>query len=445
MPIMMRSWGNGDTNQSSNQFNTNKQTMTNDEIRKSFTVRGLSGLKNIGNTCYMNSTLQCLSAIPIFCAYLRKQNFINRLQTNILENLKKKIIEKYTISDGEIININQNDLIEEYKNTIVYRLSELLSVMWEKNGTITPKSFKELIGKKNEMFKGFDQNDSQELLNTILDTIHEEIKCEVTIEFKNISPNLLDFIKVKQDCTKIIHDKNTSQEEKQRAYNYFNQYKFTHQKEVAEMSSITYWKKYIQSSHSIITDLFTGLFHSVTICQECKNVTHSFEPFNILSVPTKDDGEDSLMDCLKEFCKEEKLDGDNKYNCERCDKKVNAIKKISIWEPPEILIIQLKRFKNDYYRTSKTNSKVVFPLEGLTLDNFYSEYHEVNEVKYDLYGISQHYGSCMGGHYIAYTKNGLSNLWYEFNDNTVTHYPKEKIEDAVVTKNAYILFYVRRH
>lgn len=63
-----------------------------------------------------------------------------------------------------------------------------------------------------------------------------------------------------------------------------------------------------------------------------------------LSLPIPDRDEVSLMDCVNEYLKEETLDGENQWFCEKCKVKVDAIKKIDLWKLPTILIIHLKRF-----------------------------------------------------------------------------------------------------
>ena len=59
---------------------------------------------------------------------------------------------------------------------------------------------------------------------------------------------------------------------------------------------------------------------------------------------------------------------------------------------------------------------------------------------YDLYGVINHYGSLINGHYTAYCKNFIENRWYEFNDSKVTSIKGE----MVINGNAYILFYRKR-
>ena len=47
-----------------------------------YDVRGLSGLNNIGNTCYMNAALQCLSASNLFVGFLIKKKFVSDIKKN---------------------------------------------------------------------------------------------------------------------------------------------------------------------------------------------------------------------------------------------------------------------------------------------------------------------------------------------------------------------------
>ena len=62
-------------------------------------------------------------------------------------------------------------------------------------------------------------------------------------------------------------------------------------------------------------------------------------------------------------------------------------------------------------------------------------------VYYDLYAVSNHYGSLNGGHYTAYGYNSLVNKWYEFNDSSVGSVSNI---DEIVSPGAYLLFYRRR-
>ena len=59
---------------------------------------------------------------------------------------------------------------------------------------------------------------------------------------------------------------------------------------------------------------------------------------------------------------------------------------------------------------------------------------------YDLYGVSNHYGSLNGGNYTAYVKNIVSGKWYDMNDGSCS----ELRDNGVVSSAAYLLFYRRR-
>lgn len=414
------------------------------ELRKKLTERGLCGLENLGNTCYMNSIIQCLFAVDPFTVWLIKNKFEQRLQNNISFLLGEQKRKKNNIADNAVVVISRSELINNSENTIVYRLAELLKGMWKQNCFITPKSFKEVIGENSVTFRGYNQNDSQELLNLILDKIHEETKAEVEVYFPNLPEGVINFLHVKKRCNEIFSNKTSSIEDKEKCINNLNEYKKKYPQDVAFCNALNYWKDYIGKSHSIITDLFTGLFYSNIICNECESLSGSFEPFTILSVPTKEEGETSLYESIKEFSKEELLTGDNKYFCDTCKRKVNATKKMCIWEPPNILIIQLKRFKNDSYRNTKTSSKVVFPIQNFDIKDYLSQLHSVNNTIYDLKSISEHRGTCNFGHYVAYCKNSINKKWYEHNDKNVIHVPDDELANEIITKNAYILFYVRR-
>lgn len=419
--------------------------------RDTYIIPGQSGLKNLGNTCYMNAALQCLASLPIFNSYLRKDKFIDRLRNNKMEFIAKKLREKYKKGEKESINIS-NDAVEKFcAETVSYQLSRLFKYMWKENATIDPRTFKQVIGNVNSEFKGYCQNDSQEVLNVILDSIHEEIKKSVSLEFCNIPTEVKSLIDVRRHCADVMKSKEASPEEKEQAQYRYKFYKKNNVDATTILNAYIYWKKYVEDNHSIVTDLFTGLFFSEITCGECDNKTSKFEPFTSLSVETAPDGETTLEECLKDFSKEEDLTGTEQYYCENCKCKVDAKKKIYIWEAPEVLIIHLKRFKTVYVnpnhsRMSKTSSKVVFPMEDFSIDNNFSDIHlDSSDQYYSLWSLILHRGSCTGGHYIAYCRNPINKLWYEFNDSTVIHVPDEKIEQEVITENAYVMFYVRNN
>jgi ubiquitin C-terminal hydrolase len=412
-----------------------------DSIVDQVTVRGLSGLQNMGNTCYMNSILQCITSLDFLRSWLLKDKYTKF----IIDGLAKERRKKDNIPVDQKVELKKSEIDAKCEETLVYNLAVLIQTLWYRNYLCRPVSFKKILDKKCPMFIGFRQHDSQELLSMILDIVHEETKSNVNVTFPYIPEDVTSYLQVKAECTEKINNENTSLEDKEKFLVYLKQYQNTHLDNAIIGDSYLYWKKYIEKSHSIITDLFTGLYYSKIICQECQNITWVFDPFTILSLPTQEQGETTLEESLQKFVSTELLTDQEQYFCSECKKKVNAIKKIHIWEPPNILIIQLKRFKaTQRFRITKTNSTVKFPLDGLDIQDYLSDIHQINNTIYDLHAISDHNGSCHSGHYIAYCKNSINKKWYKFNDERVEYIPTEALEREVVTKNAYILFYVRR-
>lgn len=153
----------------------------------------------------------------------------------------------------------------------------------------------------------------------------------------------------------------------------------------------------------------------------------------------------SLHQCLDQFMKEETLDQNNAWYCGHCKKHQQAHKKIEIYKAPDLLILHLKRFKSSSGNlyvgsgTSKISKFVDFPIEGLNLNNYILGKKDDNII-YDLYAVSNHYGGLAGGHYTAFCQNYYDKKWYEFNDSTVG----EVLPNRIISEAAYVLFYRRR-
>lgn len=139
-----------------------------------------------------------------------------------------------------------------------------------------------------------------------------------------------------------------------------------------------------------------------------------------------------IGECFKNFFKLEKLQEGNEWYCPECKTHQKATKKMEIYKVPPILIIHLKRFNN----SRKINTLVNFPIEGLDMKP-YVKTHQGRNLKYDLFGISNHYGNLGFGHYIAYAKNPFNQKWYEYDDTQVS----EMNESNLITSGAYVLFY----
>uniref|UniRef100_A0A672I420 Ubiquitin carboxyl-terminal hydrolase n=1 Tax=Salarias fasciatus TaxID=181472 RepID=A0A672I420_SALFA len=240
-------------------------------------------------------------------------------------------------------------------------------------------------------------------------------------------------------------------------------------------------KKY----RSVISDVFDGTIVSSVQCLTCDRVSVTLENFQDISlpIPGKEDlaklhssthqtslvkagscGEAyapqgwiafvmeyiksgcldwfwgpvvTLQDCLAAFFARDELKGDNMYSCEKCKKLRNGVKFCKMQSLPEILCIHLKRFRHELMFSTKISTHVSFPLEGLDLQPFLAKDSSAQTSNYDLLSVICHHGTASSGHYIAYCRNDVNNLWYEFDDQSVT----EVSESCVQNAEAYVLFY----
>uniref|UniRef100_M4BGP8 Ubiquitin carboxyl-terminal hydrolase n=1 Tax=Hyaloperonospora arabidopsidis (strain Emoy2) TaxID=559515 RepID=M4BGP8_HYAAE len=157
----------------------------------------------------------------------------------------------------------------------------------------------------------------------------------------------------------------------------------------------------------------------------------------------------SLDDCFQNFVKLETLDQANLWYCSKCKEHRQAHKTMEMWRLPDVLVLSLKRFeyRNEVLR-DKLDVFVDFPLEGLDMSRYSLEKSsDPDHLIYDLFAVSNHYGSMGFGHYTAFAKSwkdGDGELypgWYSFDDSLVT----PAMISQVKSNAAYILFYKRRN
>ncbi|XP_078270332.1 ubiquitin carboxyl-terminal hydrolase 4 isoform X1 [Rhinoraja longicauda] len=147
---------NGDSNNSSNILNSSSSTRgssgygsMNSSYRESPSQAGLCGLSNLGNTCFMNSALQCLSNTGPLTDYFLQGKYEEELNRENPLGMRGEIAEAY---------------------------AELIKQMWSgRNVYVAPRMFKTQVGCFAPQFSGYQQQDSQELLAFLLDGLHEDL------------------------------------------------------------------------------------------------------------------------------------------------------------------------------------------------------------------------------------------------------------------------------
>ncbi|KAF1543803.1 Ubiquitin carboxyl-terminal hydrolase 31, partial [Eudyptula albosignata] len=176
----------------------------------------------------------------------------------------------------------------------------------------------------------------------------------------------------------------------------------------------------------------------------------------------------TLSQCFQLYTKEEQLAPDDAWRCPHCKQLQQGSITLSLWTLPDVLIIHLKRFRQEGDRRMKLQNMVKFPLSGLdmtphvvkrsqsswSLPSHWSPWRrpyglgrDPEDYIYDLYAVCNHHGTMQGGHYtgkypaiLSYCKNSVDGQWYCFDDSDVQQLP----ENEVCKQTAYILFYQRR-
>ena len=131
------------------------------------------------------------------------------------------------------------------------------------------------------------------------------------------------------------------------------------------------------------------------------------------------------------------MSGDNAMYCNFCNKTYQASMSTFLVSGPKILILLLNRGQGIEFKV-----KIQFP-EFLDLSTFIDQQNNNMNVKfnYKLIGVITHIGeSGMGGHFIAYCRDPISNNWHKYNDaivTEVTNFQKDVIDFGM----PYLLFY----
>ncbi|XP_068450726.1 ubiquitin carboxyl-terminal hydrolase 48 isoform X2 [Clinocottus analis] len=178
---------------------------------------------------------------------------------------------------------------------------------------------------------------------------------------------------------------------------------------------------------NVIQRQFCGQFSYVTVCNECGR--SSALPSRFYELELNIQGNKNLTECVTEFLKEEKLDGDNRYFCESCQTKQCATRRIRLHSIPPTLNLQLMRFVFDRQtgHKKKLNTFISFP-EQLDMGPFL-EGKQDQKCVYELSAVLIHRGiSAYSGHYIAHVKDARTGDWYKFNDEEIEKMEGKKLQ-----------------
>jgi len=369
---------------------------------KTFTPSFPRGFLNLGNTCFLNATLQCLAHLPTFCQCVA-----------MLDPTKNKVVKK----NGQRKRHSNGQLITMALRQLIRNVHGLEGNTAPKQNPISPKAIVQglsLIDGTNRgyKFRPGRQEDAHEFLVHLLDAMNDgELKAAGINQKKSGWRDNLPIPRL--DETTFVHR------------------------------------------------MFGGYLRSQVRCTSCKYKSNTYDPFLDLSLEVSSKKVNCVYTAFKEFTRKETLDAANKWKCSGCKKRVCPTKQLTCFRPPLSLCIQLKRFSfggsmGGYMHHqfgfshfagkgmglirggNKIQKSIEFPL---TLKLPLSD---GRKCEYELTGIVIHVGhSATSGHYTAFVRRPTSkgSEWYNMDDSFV-----EPVSEKTVLrqKDAYVLFYCRK-
>jgi len=367
-----------------------------------------TGLINFSVTCYLNATIQCLLAtIPLSQFFLD-----NRWRGFLQKNWKG--------SNGIMPEIYANLIRSMWKNDVQ---------------AIRPSSLRNFCARLNKEWGVDRQQDAKEFFDFLVDCLHEDLN--INWERTPLRPL-------------------TAEQELRR------------ERTPVHIVSKTEWDRYCHRESSFVSSLFAGQHASRLRCTTCRNTSTTYEAFYSISVEIPRSGKGDIRDCLRSYCQEEMLSGDEVWKCSHCKCEREATKQIIITRAPQFLVVHFKRFSASKTESArKVHTPIDFPLHGLNMEPYMipppspEVAQKVSKLsggdgvvdpaitppyQYDAYGVMRHLGkSGNGGHYISLVKDSARGCWRKFDDERATDFDPQKLkpDQRLQNEQAYLVFYAR--
>ncbi|XP_030076459.1 ubiquitin carboxyl-terminal hydrolase 49 [Microcaecilia unicolor] len=416
--------------------------------RKPMVTPGVTGLRNLGNTCYMNSILQVLSHLQKFreCfltldpneteeLLAKTTNGGSRMSNKPANSSAANMSAKHDklgstgrqnlpagLNGGSSIN-RSLELVQPKERSskhisLCHELHTLFRVMWSgKWALVSPFAMLHSVWSLIPAFRGYDQQDAQEFLCELLDKVQQELESEGT---------------------------------KHRILIPFSQRKLT--KQVLK----------------VVNTIFHGQLLSQVTCLTCSYKSDTVEPFWDLSLEFPERyhciekgvlpvslTECTLTEMLTKFTETEALEG-RIYACDQCNSRrrksspkplvlSEAKKQLLLYRLPQVLRLHLKRFRwSGRNHREKIGVHVFFDqvlnMEPYCCRDTLASRDNATYV-YDLSAVVMHHGKGFGsGHYTAFCYNTEGGFWVHCNDSKLNMCSV----DEVCRTQAYILFYTQR-
>ena len=340
------------------------------------------GLQNIGATCYMNATIQCLCHVS---------------------NLKKYFLNKELV---------MNDM-KNRTCPLTKEFCDLINNLWKEDfegkNYYAPHGFKDIISKMNPLFQGIAANDSKDLIIFLYENIHREINNPQNQNKKNQkATNIPELQEFRLD----YYPKNSSI--------IIDTFFFEHQNQIKCLNCQS-----IKTCYNIYNILIFPL-------EKVREFMIKRYPGNLEKV--------TLENCFENYQENEILNGSNQIYCNVCHQMSDAANINMIYNSPEVLTIILNRGKGIQFDVC-----FEYPL-FLNIDRFIIDQNCKNNNYELICVLSHLGPSGMSGHFIAFCKSPVDGKWYMYNDAQVNECSDPRNSDNTMIENLpYVLFYQRYH